>query len=149
MEENMWLTLRRLRSRVPGDEAADFPWTVILLKTKSLFFNPIISYFLPSSEVSFKVYKCFTVHLFSQSAHLNLYGVFAILQALWRLLFLQHAAASAAGFARLLGLSHPAYGLQVCVHRQGEEWARYKRHHPHRLGGHRLNFVSIKYFSPS
>lgn len=61
------------------------------------------------------------VHLFSQSAHLNLDGVFGILQALWWLLFLQHAAASAAGAARLLGLSHPAYGLQVCVHGQGEE----------------------------
>lgn len=39
------------------------------------------------------------------------------------LLFLQHAAVSAASSAHLLGLSHPAHGLQVHVPGQGEKCA--------------------------
>lgn len=42
------------------------------------------------------------------------------------LLFLQYAAVSAASSAHLLGLSHPAHGLQVHVPGQGEKYANEK-----------------------
>lgn len=77
--------------------------------------------------------------LFSQSAQLNPDGVFATVRPLWRLLFLQRPAVSAAGSARLLGLSHPAHGLQVCVQWQGAEWAHEKLQHWHYFGVCRLN----------
>lgn len=57
----------------------------------------------------------------SQIALFDPGGVSTILQPLSRLLLLQHAAVSAASSAHLLGLPHPAHGLQVCVPRQGEQ----------------------------
>lgn len=59
--------------------------------------------------------------LLPQSAIFNPAGVSRILQALLGLCLLQYAAAGAASSAHLLGLPHPAHGLQVCVHGQGEK----------------------------
>lgn len=70
--------------------------------------------------------------LLSQRSLWDTGGVSRILQALFWLLRLQRAAVGAAGAAHLLGLSHPAHGLQVCVHGQGEETANRELYEPKR-----------------
>lgn len=55
-----------------------------------------------------------------QSGPYNPGGVSGVLPALFWLLLLQCSAVSAASAAHLLGIPHPANGLQVHVHGQGK-----------------------------
>lgn len=73
--------------------------------------------------------------LLSQSSLRDAGGVSGISQALLRLLLLQRAAVGAASAAYLLGLSHPAHGLQVRVHGQGEETTNKEIREPGRKWG--------------
>lgn len=60
------------------------------------------------------------VPVFLQSCPHHTGVVLRILPAFLRLLLLQCAAVSLTGSARLLGLSHPTHGLQVCLFGQGK-----------------------------
>lgn len=79
---------------------------------------------------------CVSLCLFSQSASHNFGAVSRILPALLWLLFLQRAALSAAASPHLLGLSHPAHGLQVCVPWQGKKSIETKRQEGQREQSH-------------
>lgn len=120
----MRLAVCRLRRRLPRDSAACFTCQVIPAALRA--------YFYP-------VKTNWATVLPSQSSLRDAGGVPRIFQAFLWLLLLQRAAVGATSSAYLLGLSHPAHGLQVRVHGQGEETANKEIHEPKR----KIGFVEL------